>query len=145
MYRKILVPIVSAETPTPSQDHAIDLAKKLNADIVLLQVITIVQSDEPFFQQFQVEIGSKAYKKKEKAEKYLKKLEKKMRYDGITTYGHLIISDITEAEAITEHAIQEDCDLIIVPNENRAGIGRWFFESIGEKVRRHASIPVLFV
>lgn len=145
MYRKILVPVISAETTTPSQEHAINLAKKFNAEIVFLQVITVAQSDEPFFKQVQIEIGSRAYQEKEKGEKYLGQLEKRLRKDGTTTFGHLIISDKSEAEAITEHAMQEDCDLIVVPNENRTGVGRWFFNSLGEKVRRHASIPVLFV
>ena len=145
MYRKILIPVISAETLTPSQEHAFDLAKKLNAEIVILQVITVVQSEESFFKQVQIEIGSRAYEEKEKGKKFLEQLEKRLRNDGMTSYGHLIISDKSEAEAITEHAVQEGCDLIVVPNENRAGVGRWFFSSLGEKVRRHASIPVLFV
>lgn len=145
MYQKILMPVVAIKESAASQKHAVDLAKKLGAELVLLQVITIAQTDEPFFQQVQVEIGSNAYKKKEQGEQYLKQLEEQLRADGITTYGHLIVSDKSEAKVINEHAAQEGCDLIVVPNENRTGVGSWFFNSIGEKVRRHASIPILFV
>jgi nucleotide-binding universal stress UspA family protein len=145
MYRKILLPVISSEISTPHLQHAIRLAKNLNAEILLLQVITIAQSEEPFFQQVQVEIGSRAYNEKKKGQEFLNQLEKQLRNDGIPSHGHLIISDKTEAEAITEHALQEKCDLIVVPNENHTGIGRWLFSSLGEKVRRHASVPVLFV
>ncbi|RME89512.1 MAG: universal stress protein [Anaerolineae bacterium] len=145
MYRKILLPVEPPETTSSFLQHAASLARELGAHLLLLYVITIAQTNEPFFQQVQVEIGSKAYKKREEGQKFLERLKARLDDEGIPTDFHLTTTDKSEAEAITEHALQEGCDLIVLPNEHRGVIGRWLFGNLGEKVRRHAQVPVLFI
>ncbi len=145
MYRRILVPVALFESPPPALQHAVALAKVMGAELLLLQVITVVPSSEAFFQQVQVEIGSRAYKKKAEGEKFLKRMEQLLQEEGVSSQSHLVISDKSEAEIIAEYAEREACDLIVVPNDYHTGIGRWLFSSLGDKVRRHADVPVLFV
>jgi len=49
------------------------------------------------------------------------------------------------ARAITQHAREEDVDLIIVGTHGRTGIAHMLIGSVAEKVVRHASCDVLAV
>jgi nucleotide-binding universal stress UspA family protein len=148
MYRKILVPVEGKGASSAVLDHAADLARHLGAELVTLRVISVVPSEDYFFKQIQVEVGSAAHKAKATAEAHLAEVEANLRAQGIAASGHVVVSDQAEAEAIVTHAQENGCDLIVVPNQTHAGIGRWLFSSLGDKVRRRAGVskvPVLFV
>lgn len=145
MYRKILVPLVANDNSPAVLNHASNLTKRLQAELVLLYVITVVPSDDYFFKQIQVEVGSAAHKAKAVAEAHLAKVEADLRAQGVTATGELTITDKSEAEAIINYAQETNCDLVVVPNQTHTGIGRWLFSSLGEKVRRRSTVPVLFV
>jgi nucleotide-binding universal stress UspA family protein len=148
MYRKILVPVEGTGSSSAFLNHAADLAKHVAAELVALQIITVVPSEDYFFRQIQVEVGSAAHKAKAAAKAHLAEVEANLRAQGITASGHVVVSDKVEAEAIVTHALENGCDLIVVPNQIHAGIGRWLFSSLGDKVRRRAGVskvPVLFV
>jgi len=148
MYRKILVPVEGTDSSSAILNHAADLAKHVGAELIALQIIPVVPSEDYFFKQIQVEVGSAAQKAKAAAEAHLAQIEADLRAQGITASGHVAVSDKVEAEAIVTHAQENGCDLIVVPNRTHAGIGRWLFSSLGDKVRRRSAVskvPVLFV
>jgi nucleotide-binding universal stress UspA family protein len=145
MYRKILVPVLEDGSSSPVLDYAANLAENLGAELVPLRVITVVPVEDYFFKQIQVEEGSAAYKAKAATEAYLAEVETKLRRQGISARGALLVSDKAEAKAIVDYAQDNGCDLIVLPNQARRGVGRWLFSSLGEKVRRRSPVPVLFV
>jgi nucleotide-binding universal stress UspA family protein len=145
MYRKILVPVEAKGSSSAALDHAADLARRLGAELVVLQVIPVVPAEDYFFKQIQVEVGSAAHKAKAIAEAHLAEVEANLRAQGIAASGHVAVSDSAEAEAIVAYAQETGCDLVVVPNQAHAGIGRWLFSSLGDKVRRRSAVPVLFV
>jgi len=145
VHHKILVPIAGDGSLAPVLDYAANLAQTLGAELVLLQIISVVPVDDYFFKQIQIEEGSAAYKAKAAAEAYLAEMETNLRAQGLTARGTLLVSDKAEAETIVAYARENDCDLIVVPNQAHTGVGRWLFSSLGEKVRRRSSVPVLFV
>ena len=145
MYRKILVPVEVNGSSSAVLDHAADLARHLGAELVVLQVITVVPSEDYFFKRIQVEVGSAAHRAQGAAEAYLAQVQTDLRAQGITASGHVVVSDKVEADAIVTYAQETGCDLIVVPNRASAGIGRWLFSSLGDKVRRRSAVPVLFV
>ena len=51
----------------------------------------------------------------------------------------------TSADAILEHAHEEDVDQIVMGSEGRSGVSRMLLGSVAEAVTRQASIPVTIV
>jgi nucleotide-binding universal stress UspA family protein len=126
-------------------DHAQGLAESLGAELILLRVVTVIASDEAFFQQIQVEIGSSSARVKAEAEAQVGALERELRAQSIQAQGSVVVSDKSEAEAIVAYAESESCDLIVMPTFRQSTLSRWFLGSVAEKVRHRSSVPVLFV
>jgi nucleotide-binding universal stress UspA family protein len=144
VYQKILVPLESRDQPV-NLDHARRLAEGLDAELILLRVVTVMPSEEPFFQQLQVEVGSAAERVRAEAEFQTTSLARRFRARGLKAQGTVLVSDKSEADAIVAHAESEGCDLIVMPTYPQSALSRWFLSSLGEKVRQRSSVPVLFV
>ena len=50
-----------------------------------------------------------------------------------------------EDEAIVDYAVELNCDLIVLPNQQRSLLSRWLMGNVGARVQRRSPIPVLFV
>ncbi len=92
MYRRILVPLEREGGQEAHLWHAIRLASALNAELHLIHVIPIVTSEEYFFQQIQVEVGSRGARRKEETEAYFRRLEAQMREHGIPVQTAVLFS-----------------------------------------------------
>jgi nucleotide-binding universal stress UspA family protein len=144
VYQKILVPL-EARDDLANLEYARSLAGQLGAELILLRVVTVMASDETFFKQIQVEVGSVAARRKAEAEAQTASLSHKLRSRGLQAQKAVLVSDKSEAEAIVAYAESEGCDLIVMPTYPQSALSRWFLGSIGEKVRQRSSVPVLFV
>jgi nucleotide-binding universal stress UspA family protein len=144
VYRKILVPL-EANEQLVHFDYAHRLAGSLGAELVMLCVVPVMASDEPFFRQVQVEVGSAAARRKQEAEALIGTLEEELAADGVLSTGKILVTDKSEADAIVQQAEESSCDLIIMPTYQQSVLSRWFMGSLGEKVRRRSRIPVLFI
>jgi nucleotide-binding universal stress UspA family protein len=145
MYKQILVPLEEGRDSWRSLDHARELAAQLGAALVLLRVITVLPAGHEFDRRLQIEAGSSGARAKAAAETELGQLEQDLQVQGIETTTAIVISEEPVAQAIVSHAEASQCDLIVMPTQSRSAIGRWFFGSVGEKVRRRSQVPVLFV
>ncbi len=145
MYKRILLPLDASGVPGDVVAHAIDLARGLGAAVLGLRVVTVMSSEEPFFQRVQVEVGSRGARLRDEAMALLGELEKKFRDAGVPFSGEVLVSDATEAEAISQFAADKECDLILLPTQEQSAISRWLMGNLGDKVRRRASVPILFV
>ena len=145
MYKQILVPLEEGRYPQRSLDHARKLAAQLGANLVLLQVITVLPAGHEFDRRLQIEEGSRAARIKAAAEAELGQLKQDLRAQVVEASTAIVISEEPVAQAIVSYAEAHQCDLIVMPNQERSGISRWLFGSVGEKARRRSSVPVLFV
>lgn len=145
MYKKILVPLEGTENDKFILAHVRHLAKNVGAAVALMQLHRVIKDDDPFMKSVQVEVGSSGYRKKEKAETYLAKLEQSFVQDGIDVSREFLVATEAEADAIVKYAEEQECDLIALANQQSMGVGRWFFLNIEEKVKRRSSLPVLLV
>ena len=145
MYKKILVPLEGTQNDKIILEHIRRLAKHLDAAVFLMQLHRVIKDDDPFMKGIQTEPGSSGYLKKEKAEPYLNELEESFLQDGIDVSSEFIVVTEAEADAIVKYAEEKQCDLIALANQQSTGVGRWFFLSIEEKVKRRSSLPVLLV
>lgn len=145
MYKKILVPLEGTENDEVILKHVRHLAKNVGAAVVFIQLHRVIKDDDPFIKSIQIEPGSLGYSKKEKAEPYLADLAQSFLQDGIDVSQEFIVTPEAEADAIVKYAEEKDCDLIALANQQSAGVGRWFFLNLEEKVKRRSSVPVLLV
>lgn len=77
------------------------------------------------------------------AEKYLTRIERKLKAKGIPVTSEVLIGK--PAEQITRYAEENKIDLIIMASHGRSGPSRWAMGSVSDKVFRAACIPVLMV
>ncbi len=145
MYQRILVPLEREGGQEAHLWHATRLASAMKAELHLIHVIPVVSSDEYFFQQIQVEVGSRGARRKEEAEAYFRRLEAQMQERGIPVRTAVLFSTRPEDEAILEYAAQSHCDLIVLPNLRKSLLSRWLQGNIPARVQRRSVIPVLFV
>ena len=145
MYTRILLPIDANGAPEGVAAHAISLAKAHGAAILVLRVIPIVSTGEAFFEQIQVELGSRGAKLRAEALAHFALLEAQCRDSGVSLSGEAIFSEKNEADAIVGYAVQKGCDLIVMPTRPQAALSRWLMGNVAEKVRRRAAVPVLYV
>lgn len=145
MYQRILVPLEREGGQEAHLWHATRLAAALHAELHLVHIIPILASEEPFFQQIQVEFGSRGARRKEEAEAYFRRLEAQMQERGIPVKTAVLFSTRPEDEAILDYAAQSRCDLIVLPNLRRSLLSRWLQGNIPARVQRRSTIPVLLV
>jgi len=145
MYTRILLPIDAAGALEPVVRHAISLAKVDGAEILALRGIPIIATGEAFFEQIQVEAGSRGAKLREDALLHLKRLDALCRQAGVPCSSEVIFSEKNEADAIADYAEQKGCGLIILPTQPRSSWARWLMGNVADKIRRRAKMPVLFV
>ncbi|MDW8069264.1 MAG: universal stress protein [Anaerolineae bacterium] len=145
MYQRILVPLEREGGQEAHLRHAARLASALNAELHLIHIIPVVSSDEYFFQQIQVEVGSRGARRQKEAEAYFQRLEAQMQEQGIVVRTAVFFSTRPEDEAILEYAAHSRCDLIVLPNLRKSLLSRWLQGNVPARVQRRSLIPVLFV
>jgi nucleotide-binding universal stress UspA family protein len=145
MYQRILVPLEREGATEAHLQHASALASQIGAEVITLRVITVVPSEDYFMQRIQVEEGSKGARGKAEAEKYMARLGKQLRDQGVVVKPEVVVSDKAEDEAIVDCATEFNCDLIVLPNQRRSLFSRWLMGNVAAKVQRRSPIPVLFV
>lgn len=77
------------------------------------------------------------------AQKYLKKIEKKLKTQGIPVRNEVLIG--SPAEQIIKYAGDQQTDLIMMSSHGRSGPSRWAMGSVSDKVFRGTCIPVLLI
>ena len=79
----------------------------------------------------------------DEARDYLDKIKNTLVKDGLTVQA--VVVDGRPAEEILNYARNNKIDLMVMTSHGRAGISRWFFGSVSEKVLQHSAVPVLIV
>lgn len=145
MFKKILVPLDGSETDAVVLEHVKRLAKEMGSAVTLIMLFRLAPADDPFERNVQMEDGSSGWRAKRTAESYLPEVERALAQEQIPVHTEFLVVEQPEADAIVKYAEEKDCDLIVLANRERSPIGRFFFGNIEEKVRRRATLPVLFV
>ena len=149
MYNKILLPLDGSELSQQAIPHALELAKRFEAEVVLLQVIDSVSqiiaettpaTIEPIPSgQLTVEIAEQAVEgQREAAEANLATVVGQFVQAGVPEAKIGIqISDGPAAQTIEEEVEQLGCDLVVIATHGRSGIGRVLLGSVADHIARH--------
>jgi nucleotide-binding universal stress UspA family protein len=146
MYQRILAALEGKESDEVVVAHARGLAAQMNAQVTLLRIIAVADDGGGGLgQQFQLEVGSSGWRRKNQAESDLSRLERRLRLEGLWVETALVIGTRSEADEIVSYAAENNCDLIAMAGDARPWYTRWLGGSPADGVLRKASVPTLFV
>lgn len=148
MFKRILVPIDGSIRAEHSARAAIELAKFLDASIIVLYVYPTlhIYPSEPFMAIPPELMSEKSYAAAQKkvANRYLGVIDKAARLVGVRC-SPLCIANDSPAAAIVATAGSADtpCDLIFMGSHGRGAFSQLFLGSVTTKVQVMCDIPVL--
>lgn len=144
MYSRILVPVDGSPTAERGLFEAIELAKQLKGQLVLVHVV----DDYPIM----MEMASAAVFDETRrqllkfGEEVLDNARKRAIEAGVACDA--VLREVTAqraADAIVEEASKRECGLIVMGTHGRRGFNRLAMGSDAEMVLREAPVPVLLV
>jgi len=146
MYRRILAALEGKESDKAVVAHTRRLAAQMNAQVTLLRVIAVAEDGGGGLgRQFQMEVGSSGWRRKNQAEADLSRLERRLGLTGLSVETALAIGTRSEADEIVSYAAENNCDLITMASDSRPWYRRWIGGSPANGVYRKATVPTLFV
>ena len=141
--QSVLVPLDGSPLAERAFPPVAVLSKKMNLEVVLLQVYTLPQSayaaDEyiPNLERLMKQI-------REEARSYLDERVRQLQAEGIDRVSSLLVEGNAAGE-IVDIARRTPESLVAMCTHGRSGIGRWVMGSVTERVVRHSGEPVLVV
>ncbi|HXE71060.1 MAG TPA: universal stress protein [Candidatus Nitrosotenuis sp.] len=137
MAGQILIPLDGSEPSESALPHALALARRLEAGLILLHVVP-----PSAYLAGELAVSPELQQREEEyAADYLQKVA--ARLEGMDVEWHVRRGD--PAQAILDFAERQPVDLIVLSSRGRSGIPRWLFGSVAERVVRHAPVPVMVV
>jgi nucleotide-binding universal stress UspA family protein len=118
--------------------HAIDLAARLDAQLVVLTVMSTAPRDKD-----PREVRANPVGRRDERTVAVQQVVDRARAEGARATS--LIWDGEPGEAIVEAADAEAVDLIVVGSHERSAVGRFFLGSVSDYVVRHAKAPVMVV
>lgn len=142
---KLLVPLDGSKEGEAVVPYVEELASKLGAEVVFLQVVPLAYHVEiagdmavqvPYMEEEMEPL-------KVSAKSYLERVGGVFESKGIITKYEVRIG--VAAHKIIELADEVNVDMVAMSTHGRSGVGRWVFGSVAEKIAHSANIPVLLV
>jgi nucleotide-binding universal stress UspA family protein len=142
-YQKILVAIDDSEISDNVIQQAAQLAKALNSEITLVQVMTL----DPYLADAYLRMGQSnelIERVRSYVQENLSKAEKKFEALGLTVATQVLEGFSVNGEIISA-AENLGVDLIIMGSHGRTGFKKFILGSVAQKVLGESHIPVLVV
>jgi nucleotide-binding universal stress UspA family protein len=140
LVKRILVPLDGSKTGETIIECAEVLAKALDAELVLLQVLEPLRIVAGFETVTPYSIPQNEESIKASARIYLNAAEEQLKEKDIRTSTLIVWG--SAAERIIEYA-EANTDLITISSHGLSGVGRWVLGSVTEKVLQIGDKPVL--
>jgi nucleotide-binding universal stress UspA family protein len=137
LIKRILVPLDGSEIGEAAVSHAEVLARTLSSELVLFQVL------EPLVPVGGAETVTFKERREVSVIEYLDSVVKPLKEGGLSVSTK--VDTGFPADLIIDYAQANAIDLIAMASHGRAGIGRWVFGSITDKVLHAGDMPVLVV
>jgi len=142
-YQKILVAIDDSEISANVIQQAAQLAKALNSQITLVQVMTL----DPYLADAYLRIGQSnelIERVRSYVQENLTKAQKQFEELG-QTVATQVVEGFSVHEEIIKAAQNLEVDLIIMGSHGRTGFKKFILGSVAQKVLGESHIPVLIV
>lgn len=141
---KALVPLDGSKEGETVLPYIEELASKLKAEVVLLQVLaTGYAGYTPGGYGYLVYTEQEMQSIKEIAMSYLGNIGNRLMAKGVAT--NIIAKFGNAAEEIISYAVDSQADVVVMSTHGRSGISRWVFGSVAERVLYEGNTPLLLV
>ena len=142
-YQKILVAIDDSEISANVIQQAAQLAKALNSQITLVQVMTL----DPYLADAYLRMGQ-SNELIERVRSYVQENLTKAQKQ-FEELGQIVATQVVEGFSVHEEIIKAaqnlEVDLIIMGSHGRTGFKKFILGSVAQKVLGESHIPVLIV
>jgi len=153
MYRNIVVPLDGSEIAEQVLPYVKDLIRGRTVKVHLISIAPLavsVAAPAPVrmyplvMSRADLEMHAQERDRiEEELRNYLRGIAVDIPRNGITVHEEIRFGE--PAEEIIAYAEDTEADLIAMCTHGRAGLARWAYGSVAEKVMRHAPCPVLLV
>ena len=153
MFNVILVPLDSSRFSSRAIDYAVDIARRFDARIILMQAVlpatpvmpaADVIGPSPAAARIMVEEARKQDKRNvARAKSYLKRKLKEIESSGVN--GAYRIAVGRPAYTIMELCKKEHVDLVVMTTHGKSGLKRAILGSVADEVIRNSKTPVLAI
>lgn len=137
MYDSILVPTDGSETAEVAVQHAVDHAKRYDANLHTLYVVEEPPMDEGTAPEVLESLESTG-------ERAIQAVIDAADDAGVGTVEGMVAEGAPH-RAILDYVDQNDIDLVVIGTHGRTGLNRYLLGSVTEKVVRSTPVPVLTV
>jgi nucleotide-binding universal stress UspA family protein len=142
-FSKILIAIDGSELSLKAADYGITMAKKDNANLVVINIVytpasTFVYTRQEWFDEF-------LKKAKEEAAEWFNKIRKNAAENGVEIKVETVEELYSVPAAIVKYAENENVDLIILGSTGKTGFKRLLLGSVASEVIIHSPIPVMII
>ena len=146
MFHKILAPLDGSVLAEKSMPYVESMAQKFDAEVVMCWVVQLRTYAMSDFQPIDYGLATllDTTMEKERATKYLERLQGQMKERQIRASYH-IVESYSIADAVVNIAIQENVDLIVKTTYARLGPSRWLQGNVAASVLQRAPCPLFLV
>ena len=140
MYKSILLPLDGSPLAENALPHAIAIAERFQAELVLLRVLIPLPRGQT------TKEAALLRAEKETAgfvREYMERIAVSVQERGITV--QLIVIGGRPHTEIIQYAESNHIDLIVMCTRGESGLSRWLIGSVSDRVMRGANVPVLMV
>lgn len=141
--KRLVVPLDGSELAEEALRCGVELAKKMNLEIILLRVY-VAPGAAYSTGSYAPEWKSLDQVVRQKANEYLEDKTKQLRNQGLEQLSFRM-AEGSAAEQIIEAARERPDSLIAMSTHGASGVGRWVLGSVTERVIRHSDTAVVVV
>ncbi|MCL4859985.1 MAG: universal stress protein [Caldilineaceae bacterium] len=145
-YRKILVPLDGSPLSEQAIPHALRVAEKGQAQLVLLRVVPHITEQLTTVDTLPLDWKNLDAEQERMASEALAPLEElapRLRREQVDVQTAIEVGHA--ADRIVDYAEAHDIDLIVMSTHGRTGVQRWLMGSVAGKVIGAAPCPILLV
>ena len=138
MYDTVLFPTNGSEGADAALAHALELARKHDAEIHVLFVVNTTYAGSGA-----VEATTTVESLRGAGDRVVAETVERITDEGVDAVGE--VRDGEPYRVILDYADESDCDVIVMGTHGRRGLDRYLLGSVTEKVVRASDVPVLTV
>jgi nucleotide-binding universal stress UspA family protein len=145
---KIMVGIDGSKESIYAADYAIDIAKKHNAELIAVNVLTSdigYTYSSPGVESPPLTIREIILLAEDEVKKWFNDIKEKADKNGVRFRSEIIIAKKSTVSSMLDYAEEQNINLIVVGTKGRSGIKKMLLGSIASGLVTYAACPVLVV
>ena len=146
--KRILVPVDGSEQSFSAASFAIEMAKKFEAELQLLHVVTMNQSVRAvgmYGMSYSDVVEKHMAEARKEADAWFGRISEDAEKSGVRASSDMVDTSISVVGEIVDYAEKNAIDMIVMGTKGRSGFTRLLMGSVTTGVMTHASCPVLVV